>query len=53
MTGEQLALVYKALRRNDGESICPDWPREDQKALTLALDALRVEMLELIEKGTK
>jgi hypothetical protein len=35
------ALIYNALLQHDGRTLCPDWPREQQAALTEALDRLK------------
>jgi len=45
LSPRQLNLVYRALRREDGSSLCPDWSREDQKSLTAALDLLRTDLV--------
>ena len=52
MTPEQTEIVYRALLRNDGRTLCPDWSGEDQGRLTVALDALRAELLPLTNVAT-
>jgi hypothetical protein len=37
-------LVYKALLAWDGPSLRPEWPPAAQKALTAAMDELRLEL---------
>ncbi|BBO81199.1 hypothetical protein DSCO28_17650 [Desulfosarcina ovata subsp. sediminis] len=44
MTVEQIEMVYRALRRHDGGSLRPDLPWTEQNELSLALDALRLEL---------
>lgn len=41
---EQAQLLYRALRREDGHSLASDWPKEDQRDLTAALDLLRAAL---------
>lgn len=39
-----LELLYGALVRHDGPSMCPDWSDKDQTNLTDALDSLRLAL---------
>lgn len=45
LSPRHLNLVYRALRQNDGPSLCPNWSREDQNSLTAALDLLRADLV--------
>lgn len=38
-------LVRRALLAHDGGSLRPEWPREEQRRLTKALDRLRQELM--------
>ncbi|BBO85912.1 hypothetical protein DSCO28_64780 [Desulfosarcina ovata subsp. sediminis] len=49
MTTEQLDLIYRALRRHDGGSLRPDLPMDEQNRLSLALDRLRLELMDRAE----
>jgi len=42
----EVDLLYAALVRYDGPSLCEDWERDMQKGLTAALDKLRQELVE-------
>lgn len=48
LTDEQADLLYHALRRHDGTSLCPDWPKEQRAALTKELDRLRGDLYPLV-----
>ena len=52
MTEKELQLVYLALRRNCGHTLCPDWTPEQQRELTLALDSLRSELCQRLPDST-
>ena len=43
-------LLRKALLRNDGATLCPDWKQAQQNALTQALDKLRLELREVMSR---
>ena len=45
-------LLYKALLAHDGQSLAPQFSRADQALLTRALDCLRSELLDCVEKGS-
>lgn len=45
MNANDLDIVRRALRRHDGVTLCPDWAASEQRALTSALDRLRVDLL--------
>lgn len=41
LTADEAKILYLALRRYDGPSLCPDWPEKWQADLTAAMDRLR------------
>jgi len=45
VTREDADLVRRALLAHDGPTLRPEWPREEQRRLTGALDRLRLELL--------
>ena len=44
LTAREGKIIYMALRCYDGESLRPDWSRDEQEELTSALDALRAAL---------
>lgn len=50
MNKDELISILSALVCNDGQSMMPEWDREKQKVLSLALDKLRSEIVVRIEK---
>jgi len=51
ITKDQAQIIRSALIIHDGPSLVPGWPREKQKELTYALDALRLELLGMCNKS--
>ena len=43
-------LLYKALLNHDGPSLAPELARVEQALLTRALDCLRLELMDHIER---
>lgn len=38
-------IVYEALLHHDGHSLMPEWDLKDRRALTLAMDKIRREIM--------
>ena len=45
LTKHEQKIVYEALLHHDGHSLMPEWDLKDRRALTLAMDKIRREIM--------
>lgn len=49
ISGKEAKIIYEALVKNEGHTLCPDWEPIKQKHLSCALDKLRSVLLDCFE----
>lgn len=45
LTTAERALILRALNRNDGSTLCPDWSPAEMDRLSRCLDAVRLFLM--------